>query len=268
MNARDILLARKLGPAAPVSLSAKMFAKATGGGGGGPVSPVKDGLIAEWMFLDNLTDTSGNGNDFVNHVQNISYGSGVGGSITKSAIFNQSFAQANNGVLPSDSPWTISVWLKMTGANVPQEILGTALIGTDGGNVAKGVQFLSLTQARYYQVRLWNGNIDPRFLSKANGFTLNTWEHHIIIFTNEVSTNGLRSYKNKGLMEYASVPSSHTHIDGTQYNFFVGGAGAYSGFNYDPTKEPYYGEMAALRIFNRVLTNEEIALLYAEGHNE
>jgi hypothetical protein len=218
------------------------------------------GLVAYYPFNGNANDMSGNGNNLINN--GATFGADMFGNSNSAAVFNagsstppqgnfdnsfggewMSFGNAN----PIDglSAITVSMWLE-PGSLLPPAYANAASarilyqevvlgIGTQG-NTPQGVGFGIGNGGSWYSSSLFITN-------GMFGFTNGAWIH--CVYTADATGQNL--YANGELV--LSNASGITQVGANGYTL---GLGAY-----------YNGSIKNLRIYNRVLSSNEVSQLYA-----
>ena len=161
----------------------------------------------------------------------------------------------DTGVDPdSYSNWTVSFWMYRTNTAAYDLVLGS----TDypGFYNGWGVGFYNQASSGKFDVYLRNasGNV---WRTMGGSTKFNTWEH--VALTYDSSGSGTTTiYHNGKLLEgitYGSNPATGS-ISSNAYNWHLGSAGVYN--------QRLEGNMDQARFYDRVLTAQEIELLYAE----
>ena len=197
-------------------------------------------LMALWDFSERrgtvTADSSGNGNTGTLH--NVSWASNVCAGCISFSGSNSHVSVAESSSLESASQMTISMWLRPS----------------SNGNVDPRV----ISKLYGWDVKLNGGSRAPQF--SAGGMygmlnyslALNQWQHVVFTFSSGV----LKGYVNGRPMAF------------TSNNFSVGATlplqmyGLYLGT--DPSKTAFYkGYMDDVRIYNRTLSDADVAGLYA-----
>ncbi len=215
-----------------------------------------NGLVAYYPFNGNALDASGSGND----------GTVNGATLATDRFGNPNSAYAFNTVTseirvtnsPSLSPtgaMTISLWVKFDSswANHPVAIIGKSVVNVDG-------YFLDMNQDATYD---GPGNYDSRwffntatgqadaFLQPVADATIRTWNHYVGVY----SADTAKFYFNDILV---SSSYSKGPLKQGSANLVIGGIG-YSGY------VTALRTIDDIRIYNRALSDTEIASLYHEA---
>lgn len=218
-------------------------------GGGIPT----DGLIAEYLFMNNTNDTSGSGNNASN--TNITFTSSGLSGIVMAGAFNGS-----NSVGVIANAFTdfasLSVWVK--------EASSTGTI------VSIGAQKLSSVYS-LFDVMHVSTNIQAQFRSGsgtahagvqfANPFS-STW-HHLVITTkgyDNTTNTDIKVYIDGSLISTTGMSTSGSKATILQKSLI----GAF--YDFESVYRIWFnGQMTALRLYDRELTASEVTMLYNEG---
>lgn len=194
----------------------------------------RDGLIGEWLFNGNADDTSGNNRN----------GTVNGATLTsnRKSIENTaySFDGSNDYISVSNYidfglNWTISIWLKLTNIAAYHSILYT------NSYINTGINF--------YKYK--NSGVELRINATTPGLGL------VIPFTNFTSWNHITYIYDNGVLK--------GYLNGRYVNQRI--------LNVSPNNNLLYfgrgylylnGSLDDIRIYNRVLTSNEIIALYEE----
>jgi hypothetical protein len=207
-----------------------------------------DNLIAFWNLDEtsgtrydssgngrNLTQTFGTVSSTTGKIKNCAYFNGInGGGSTNSKLGSTSF-----GVNPN-SNFSMSVWIKPRSFSSYQHIIGAPFqngfyIGANNSNLT---------------FNLYNGTV---YGVSAPSTALNTWHHYV--FIREGST--LKLYADNVYIGSASITGQS--FPGASV-FSVGG-GEYNEYYFN-------GDIDALGLWTRVLTESEIGTLYNNGNGK
>ena len=204
-----------------------------------------NGLLAEYLFTNSCLDSSGNGINGT--ATNIVYSTGKSGSC---GSFNgaTSYFVTNNDYSTLKS---LSLWIYPKAAN--------------GGCIAA----LGHTSNHYAVFSMWISSSSKitvyfsGYVTKGDtpAITLNTW-HHIVV-TNDSVTSGatnLKVYVDGAQVTLTTETSSTSYTTGTGRSAF---GGFFNNQNY-PQRLFYNGSISNMRMYNRILTADEVATLYSE----
>ena len=199
----------------------------------------RNGLIGEWLFSNNLLDTSGNGYNFTNN--NTTFTTDRKTETNSAVYFNGSDAYcyvANfENIITSD--WSLSFWIR------------------PDGDIANNKTFISygdITQtSKYFSFRRFSNNL---YYSATWDSTLSipasTWTHFVITY----------SYNDLDLYVYKNDSESNSNLNlslgsSSTLNFMLGAF-------ISPITGLFKGSMDDFRVYNRVLTSNDITALYNE----
>jgi len=194
------------------------------------VDPFGDGSgITLYRLNGDVTDLSGTHNGVAN---NITYATGVFG---QAAVFNSSYFTAYN-FLTGQTNFSISYWIYRN-ASTDQTLFSTTNLASTGSFLASDTN-----------VQMWDGSAKIVWCSPP----LNKWTHVVINYS---KTSGfLNTYKDGVLCSQIAVSTTNGI---TQSSDGIIGKRYQAGYNFN-------GEIDQFRIFNRVLTAAEVAVLYTE----
>lgn len=204
------------------------------------VTNLASGLMARWNFneLRGLvtTDTSGNGNSGTLH--NVSWAASVCAACVLLNGSTSYVSVSENTTLEAASPMTVSMWLRPN----------------SNGNVDPRI----ISKLYSWDVKLNGGSRAPQF--SAGGMYgmlnyslgLNQWQHVVFTFSSGV----LKGYVNGKPMAFtANTFTAGSTLPLQMYGLYLGT---------DPSKTAFYkGYMDDVRIYNRVLSDSDVATLYA-----
>lgn len=214
----------------------------------------RDGLIAEYLFNENLNDTSGYDKNWTNN--GITFGSGLG-NIPSSGVFNGS---ADGQISDYFNAFkSVSFWAKRNNTDSMTPFAFGA-IRSDNDPSGFDVMFQTPGTSAQLGFRGLSG-VYPAFGSISIPYD-NLW-HHIVVNTNGFgsSFNEVSCYfdgEQKTIMQVNPGGTSPSTI------YPVSKLGAYFDANW-ASRIFMNGQIAALRVYDRVLTTDEIAVLYQEG---
>ena len=205
----------------------------SGGGGGIPT----DGLIAEWLFSNNLLDTSGNGNDLTN--------SGATFTADRNGVPNEAIQLGTSKYAYSTTfeqnitDFSVACWFKADALiNLTPIIIRTNLSSyTTGWGI-----ILYNGKIRFF-TNNWNSS--PNEIS----FTDTTGYH--FIYACFVEGDGLYMSIDNGAINYVNIGTPLSQSE----TLNIGGG---FGTTY------FQGKEDVIRMYNRQLTTEEITALYNE----
>ena len=210
---------------------------ASGGGGGvGPefsLPSLHNGLQAFYNLSD-LTDSSGNNRTLTNN-GGVTFGAG---KIGNAAVFDGLSYLTNSFNISNYNALTISMWIKATNYGeiffgIPSQAGGNIYISNHTGNIACA----------------FRDNEDV-----TNSFNLADGEWHHVVSSLDNNSN-IRLYADGSLLELAENTNAALSDSGS-----VGYIGAWEGLYGAST-----GQIDAVGIWNRALSDGEVALLYNDG---
>jgi hypothetical protein len=205
-------------------------------GGGIPTN----GLIAEYLFSNNLTDTSGNGYNLTDN--NMAFGTDRHAVSNAAGYFNGTDGYcyylnlgSSEDLLTSD--FSLSFWL-----NPAASIANNKAI-ISYGDIAQTSKYWSFRRygGNLYYVVYWNSGLS---------IPVATWTH--FVFTYDYSERDLYVYKND------------TDIASNLNLNFSTSAGKDLTIGYFNSGNVWKGYIDDFRIYNRILTSDEITALYNE----
>ncbi len=218
------------GTAASTSLSLSISA----------ASNLASGLMALWDFNElrgtMTADSSGNGNTGTFH--NVSWASNVCTGCVSLSGFNSYISVPESASLEGSSQMTVSMWLRP--------------------NSNRKVDSRTVSKLYSWDVKLNGGSRAPQF--SAGGaygtlnysLALNQWQHVVFTFSSGV----LKGYVNgKSVTFAANTFTAGSTLPLQMYGLYLGT---------DASKTTFYnGYMDDVRIYNRVLSDTDVATLYA-----
>jgi hypothetical protein len=207
-----------------------------------------NGLVGWWPFNGNANDESGNGNN----------GTVNGATLTADRFGNVGKAYSFDGVndfisttptLPTGSaPRTVSCWFKTIAGSIPTSQYPELQVITGWGNPFSGaVVFPQFVQAPSGKAYFESGSSGNQLFSQ-NAVNDDIW--HQIVTTYDGSNSRVKLYIDATLQDSSALVSL-----GTVSSFF--GIGNVSWANV-----PFQGQIDDVAIWNRALTEQEIANLY------
>jgi hypothetical protein len=213
-------------------------------------SNLYQGLVAYYPFNGNANDASGNGNNGTTN--DVNYGINQFNVPNGAIQFNGGSTSAVT-VTPSASlnlyqSFTLSGWMFTTYLNPTDNGLGLI---AKGGNSVAGTQWM----ARWMntgQIELWlgNGNNWSEFLS-ASTYNEGTWQAFLMSFN---ETNGLVSLYINGSLD--------TNYTTSMTSFSNPSAPLILGNQYESDVDAFIGYLDDVRIYNRVLSANEVSQLF------
>jgi hypothetical protein len=208
------------------------------------------GLVAYYPFNGNANDASGNGNNGTN-ISSF-YSSDRFFQTNSSLVVTGQFSEVRAAGSPSldvYSTFTISAWLFVTNDwNDDYKVF----IAKSGNGSFQGVQFLfRLDTSKHYVLWIGDGSSSFTEFPSSATYALGGWHHALATF--DSSSGGVAIYVDGKLdstfvtsQECFSAPDFPLHVG----NDFV-------------TSQSFNGQIDDVRIYNRALSSNEVALLYA-----
>jgi hypothetical protein len=218
-----------------------------------------DGLIAEWLFEDNITDTKPLGTPYnLNIVKGeTSYLSGRVGK----ALYLNGATKINNTdqnlvtFINNKNPWTISFWFKYEGSLIPYNMGHKHLISIDQNLHDQPYKRIWIQTGDVIGCQMANNNYgtDVNVLSNHN-IDDDNWYHATIIH----DSTTMSMYVDNVLQQEVLPINLGTE----PLEAFVIGSCSQSDW---PTRDFYDGYIDQVRIYNRALSEIEIDKLYSEN---
>ena len=235
---------------------------------------LKDGLVAHYEFEGNANDSSGNGNNGIEY-GNISYSKGV---IGQAVNFNGIASDGgyknpdrikinNNASLKFDRYITISYWVEIKGnkvqtsANCSGEAItgiGGVILGKSGDRNGMYIKVSDTSTSIGFQPYLGGKGGGVKNIDSA--YKTFRYETYVI----DSKTNSIKIYINGkfkeekiGNIDFSYSNNRDLYIGATYNKYISGIGGACLDYWY-----PLDGLIDDLRIYNRILTNDEINALY------
>jgi len=211
-------------------------------------SPPPDlGLIAYYQFEGNARDSSGNGNHGMTHGP-IGYVSGIAG---QAASFGgdgeQDYVMLSNPLLMNATDYSVAFWMR-AGPTADGMILYSYAGPSPQLNAAF---FIDLAQSPWFSLVPNQNGQGPTNLIPIAKLTDNRW-HHVtltqVLSTKQVSAFLDGEFQNSGTFQRSISPPTMTAI------------GVHLG-NYPTLLDYFSGSLDELRVYNRILSADEIRAL-------
>lgn len=204
----------------------------------------EEGLLHYWALNGNAVDSKGGANGSI--VGGMSYTNGVLGQCAV-------FTGGNYITLPigvNETNWTIQLWISVT------RYIGYAgIIFYRTGAYANGLILSDViydTEYNGYCVQYYNGGSLRQYLKESGSWTWNQFHHVVFNSQNNIFINGVKS----GLsLKYSSGGYQRMYL----------GNGTCLGFDEVESGRKLRGYMQHVGIWNRILSEEEVQLLYNNG---
>lgn len=223
------------------------------------------GLVAYYPFNGNANDMSGNNYNGTpnNNIRLCEDRFGNQNSAYRFDSIGKNITTNYVGILGANSR-TISIWFKLLIDNYGPETW--SMISYGGGDVWGGNQY-PYTQRSEFDCCIWPNNlvgldIVDNSISYYPQIGLYQWHHFVITYTSSWgSVSGCKIYLDSQLLDSVNSVTSFIGLtlDTRPFaNVCIGGDGIIS--------NQFYGDLDDIRIYNRVLSQQEINLLYTENN--
>ena len=203
-------------------------------------------MLAWYKFDEDFTDSSGNGKDLTGGTETTFVIDRVVG--THSIYFQNTANQKLTSTvdLSGNRSFSISLWsFKYTSGGVH------IMLGTGSSKATNQWLFAGYTNDKI-SFGFWNNTVRTDPINQD----VNTWVHWTFIYDSSTpSTSVMNIYKNGVLQEITSdeqAPSSETNLPVDEFHIGSEADGGY----------PFIGNLDDFRIYNRVLTSEEVLKIY------
>jgi hypothetical protein len=196
-----------------------------------PVVDLEDGLQAFYKLSD-TSDSSGNNRTLTNN-GNVSFASGKLGNAAVFDGSNYLDADVSSLSIDQSNPFSVSFW-----SNPSANVVGTT-VGGNGFNIHndnEGALHFNNSQAADCYV--------------ANAFEVGVWKHYVCMLSNGnciVYINGQEAYNQQSNVSYQGILNT----------LFIG--------NVLPWSLLFNGQIDAVGIWNRALSDSEVTALYNSG---
>ena len=212
------------------------------------MADITSNLIGHWPLNgDRFAEVGSNLTGFVGTVTYTEEASGP--PWPQVAVFNGSSALDTSGYFPalaSTEELTYSCWFYKTSGST------ATLLGNDDNSATGGLSVF-ITGAEIIRLRTYSGTI----ASDMGSVSLNTWQH--LVVTKSSGGSGVadfRTFLNGSLLATETNP---TYSWNTSERFYVG-CRTNSG---DGASAVFTGRMSDVRVYNRQLSADDVAELYA-----
>ena len=217
---------------------------------------LSDGLVAYYPFNGNADDESGNGNNGTPHGE-VSYVDGVIGNAASFDGINDYVRIAQSPTLNNLQTMTLTYWIKYyKPVSGPGDVGATIGNGSDSPDpFVDGFFAYGHKDGIYHMLGKWGDAVAVNVPIDA---TKPLPEQEFTFVTFLVSEDRIKSYRNGELAE--ENDRDDRNISRPLEDWFVGQSGSNN----------YYlnGQIDDLRIYNRVLSEEEIKVLCSQGSQE
>lgn len=207
-----------------------------------------DGLVAYYPFNGNANDESGNNNNGT--VNGATLTTDRSGSSNKAMYFNGNKISISNSTslqfLNNVSSW--SYWIKLDNLTDTPQCLWAKSSDTSGGRLNS---FVSINSNN--SINIWTSGVSSTVTNVPNS-DYQQWIHIVNVF--DGLTSQIKTYVNGNLIETNTATFTHSPTNVSPLFF---------GYN-DVFSFPWYlrGKLDDVRIYNKILTNNEIQTLYNE----
>jgi len=208
---------------------------------------ITSNLIGHWPLNGNSVAEVGT--NLTSFVGTVTYTEDTGAPWPEVAVFDGASARDTSGNFPalaSTEELTYSCWFYKTVSDT------ASLLGNDDNNATGGMTVL-ITGAEVIRLRTYAGT----FASDMGGVSLNAWQH--LVITKSSGGSGVadfRTFLNGSLLATETNP---TFSWNTNERFYVG-CRTNSG---DGASAVFTGRMSDVRVYNRQLSADDVAELYA-----
>ncbi len=224
---------------------------------------INDGLVAYWK-LDETADNARvmDASGYANHGTAASFAAGGGPSTTylPSAInfknlYSLEFDGADdivtipdNDILDGQGPLTYSAWIRpqSLGENNNGRIVGKY----SGTGIYRPDFSIAATYALLFR---FDGSTTLLRQTANNSVAFTQWRHVAVTWDGTTTATGIHIYVNGAEATYATTTDGVSLNDGAALNYYIG--------NTTTIDRTFDGHIDDLRIYNRVLSSEEIAVL-------
>ena len=204
----------------------------------------EEGLLHYWALNGNAVDAKGGANGSI--VGGMSYANGVLGQCAV-------FTGGNYITLPiniNPSQWSMSFWIKLT-----TYIDYAGIIVYRTSSYANG--FLLVGPSEYgsydgYMVQYSQGNSLSQYTKRSGSWDWNTFHHVVVNSNHNIYINGVKS------------SMSLAYSNGSYRQMYLGN-GTCLGYDSVVSNRKLRGHLQHFGIWNRILSEEEVQLLYNNG---
>jgi hypothetical protein len=202
-------------------------------------------LIAWYKFENNFNDSS----PYSRNLTSTSYPT-LDGTIKRIGSYAANFSSQNNflnnsTITVSNATFTISFWVRLSGLTSTTPYYWIATQGSSGG--IRGYLHIGVGSRLY--LNFWGDDLQSTTLYNLDAIN-NTWVHCVFIYDKQ-NNRQMRIYKDTVLIGSKNASGDTSFASGT---FNIGKGTITTGFT---------GQLDDFRIYNRVLTQDEINKLYA-----
>jgi len=229
---------------------------------------LSDGLIGYWPLAGNNNDLSGN--EHTTTLHNVTKTYDHLGNPTGAYLFNGTSSKITVDDAADlrlyNTDYTISAWVRADDYNTAlnssilskrggsSPSIGGYMMGFSGTSNVGGIPQVDGGTPRYY-----NGGVKITHNAEASVFDIGVWHNYLITYS--LSTQTIQEYFD-GTLQYTytgvTMPTNSSYPLNFGFDQATGGAisGAY-----------FKGAMSDIRIYNRVLSSDEILQIYNEPYS-
>lgn len=221
----------------------------------------RNGLIAEYLFSGNANDTSGN---FLNGTVNGSPSlvADRKGNLNSAYLFHSASSDfiniPDNNLLDFTTAFSISLWIYKAALNTDQTLIAKWDIATQGCFALQTSNLSSSDLKIFIASSLTDGGSNYA-LTSTMGLVINTWQHIVVVYdgTQASGSNRIKFYKNAVFIPNGQTTGIAPSLINCSASLKIGKFGG-------ALTRYFNGNIDDIRLYNRVLTQDEITLLYNE----
>lgn len=230
-----------------------------------PVSGINNGLVGYWTFdgpdiswtTNTMTDRSGNGNTatIINMSTTSSPVAGKLGSALTFDKLNDRVSISPSSSLNNLSQFTVAFWMNPKSSG--QNGLGYMFTKASGGNTS----FLLQMDSSRLDVTINYSSTNLTFVAPYSGSIYDQWQYVVLTWDGTATAANVGLYRNGVAMTHNfDTNGVGSRVDDSTYNFIIGDNGN--------STRVFDGTIDDFRVYNRVLSAQEIAQLYTSGQSK
>ncbi len=231
---------------------------------------INSGLVGYWTMdgkdinwsTNTLTDKSGNGNNgaITNMSTTTSPSQGHTGQSLKFDGVDDYISIPYAGLdFERTDPFSISAWVKFDDTHA-QSIIGRSSLAGTRGTFFYRCKNVSLCNADGLAFALGNSGANAIVVkTPTSSFLPNVWTHVVVTYDGSSSASGVKIYKNATSLSLTTSLDTLSATIKPAVNWRIGD---------DYTNDWMKGSVDELRIFNRVLSAQDVAQLYKQGQSK